>query len=94
MTILSINHKNHANWIPLITSTLDFRREALNTWKRKLGSNATYSKLIEVFERAGYKNYADSVVRIMSESLGEIEMSIGKFDSLQFNSDGPDIYII
>ena len=48
-------------------------------WKRKLGSSGTYNKLIEVFERAGYKSYADSVIRIMSESLGEIEMSIGKF---------------
>ena len=55
--------------------SLNSRREALNMWKRKLGSNGTYNKLIEVFERAGYKSYADSVIRIMSESLGEIEMS-------------------
>lgn len=47
-------------------------------WKRKLGSGGTYNKLIEVFELAGYKSYAESVIRIMSESLGEIEMSIGK----------------
>jgi hypothetical protein len=48
-------------------------------WKRKLGSRGTYNKLIEIFELAGYKSYADSVIRIMSESLGEIDMNIGKF---------------
>jgi hypothetical protein len=48
-------------------------------WKRKLGSSGTYNKLIEIFECAGFKSYADSVIRIMSESLGEIEMNIGKF---------------
>ena len=48
-------------------------------WKRKLGSSGTYNKLIEVFERAGYKSYADNVIKVMSESLGEIEMSIGKY---------------
>ena len=51
-------------------------------WKRKLGSSGTYNKLIEVFEHAGYKTYADSIIRIMSESLGEIEMSIGKFSTV------------
>ena len=69
---------NNSNNIILFPS-LNSRREALNMWKRRLGSSGTYNKLIEVFERAGYKNYADSVIRIMSESLGEIEMSIGKF---------------
>ena len=48
-------------------------------WKRKLGSRGTYNNLIKVFERAGYKSYADNVIRIMSEGLGDIEMSIGKF---------------
>ena len=61
--------------------SLNSRREALKMWKRKLGSSGTYNKLIEVFERAGYKSYADNVVKVMSESLGEIEMSIGKYMS-------------
>ena len=63
-----------------IILSLNSRREALKMWKRKLGSSGTYNKLIEVFERAGYKSYADNVVKVMSESLGEIEMSIGKYN--------------
>ena len=30
----------------------------MKRWKRTLGSDATYSNLSDVFERAGYKNYA------------------------------------
>jgi hypothetical protein len=41
------------------------RREALHIWKRKNGSGATYSKLVEIFERAGHKDYADEVRRII-----------------------------
>ena len=60
---------------------LNSRREALKMWKRKLGSSGTYNKLIKVFERAGYKSYADNVIKVMSESLGEIVMRIGKYMS-------------
>ena len=42
-----------------------FRREALKLWKQKLGSDATYNKLIRVFEHAGYKRYAENIGRIM-----------------------------
>ena len=35
-------------------------------WKQKLGSSATYNKLIRVFEHAGYKNYADNVRKIVT----------------------------
>ena len=41
-----------------------FRREALKLWKQQLGSDATYNKLIRVFERAGYKEYADYVRKV------------------------------
>ena len=51
----------------IIISSLNSRREALNIWKRKLGSSGTYNKLIEIFERAGYESYADSVRRIDRE---------------------------
>ena len=34
-------------------------------WKQKLGSSGTYNKLIEVFEHAGYKGYADSIRKIV-----------------------------
>jgi hypothetical protein len=40
---------------------LSLRRAALELWKQKLGSCATYNSLIEVFERAGYKDFADVV---------------------------------
>jgi hypothetical protein len=48
-------------------------------WKVRLGCSGTYNKLIKIFERAGYKSYAGSVIRIVSESLGEIQLNIGKF---------------
>ena len=41
------------------------RRAALEKWKQKLGSKATYGNLIGVFERAGYQGYADSVRSIV-----------------------------
>ena len=37
----------------------------MEKWKQKLGSNATYNNLIGVFERAGYKSYADTVRDLM-----------------------------
>ena len=37
------------------------RRAALQIWKQRLGSDATYQKLINVFERAGYRTYAEIV---------------------------------
>ena len=44
-------------------------RAALETWKQRLGSSATYNNLIGVFERAGYQDYADTVRRVIKESL-------------------------
>ena len=44
---------------------LKHRREALYTWKTRNGSKATYSKLIKIFGRAGYKTYADELRRII-----------------------------
>ena len=41
------------------------RRAALEKWKQRLGPNATYTNLIGVFERAGYKYYADRVRQIV-----------------------------
>ena len=38
-------------------------------WKQKLGSSATYSNLIGLFERAGYQNYADTVRNIHGKFL-------------------------
>jgi hypothetical protein len=47
------------------SSTFYYRSEALLTWKRKNGSNATYTKLIGMFEQAERKTYADAVRRIV-----------------------------
>ena len=49
-------------------SSLLSRRAALEKWKQKLGSSATYSNLIGVFERAGYQGYADTVHKVLRES--------------------------
>ena len=37
------------------------RREALEIWKQRSGSSATYKKLINTFERAGRCDYAEIV---------------------------------
>ena len=44
-------------------------------WKQKLGLEATYRRLINVFERAGFQNYAEIVRSIVCEEESEIEDS-------------------
>ena len=48
---------------------LSLRRAALKLWKQRRGSGATYNGLIEVFERAGYKNLADIVRSIAGNHI-------------------------
>ena len=45
---------------------LSCRREALQKWKQSNGAAATYNNLIGVFERAGYRGYADTVRSIFA----------------------------
>ena len=45
------------------------------TWKQRNGSKATYTKLIKIFERAGYKRYADEVKRIARDTDSESSSS-------------------
>ena len=40
-------------------------------WKRRLGSEATYQKLIDVFERAGYCSYANIVRNTLCDPEGD-----------------------
>ena len=49
----------------------------MQTWKQRTGSKATYSKLIKIFERAGYQNCADRVRRIAQLSDSESDDSSG-----------------
>ena len=35
-------------------------------WKQRLGSRATYGNLIDVFEHAGYKQYAEVVRKVVT----------------------------
>ena len=58
----------HVWYIYLSANKYYYRREALHIWKRKNGSDATYSKLIEAFERAKCKKYADEVRKIVQLS--------------------------
>ena len=53
--------------IKIIVSSLLTRRAALEKWKQKLGSTATYSNLIGVFKRAGYQGYAEVVKQVCGE---------------------------
>ena len=43
------------------------RREALNLWKRRLGSAATYKAMIEVFIKAGTPEYAEFVCGLLKD---------------------------
>ena len=53
----------------------------METWKQKLGSNATYNNLIGVFERAGYQGYADTVRDIFG-MYHDTDMTIVSLSSL------------
>ena len=48
---------------PMICCFYSYRRAALQMWKQKLGSKATYDNLISVFKCAGYQGYADTVYK-------------------------------
>ena len=37
----------------------------MHKWKQKLGTKATSKNLISVFERAGYKDYADNIRQML-----------------------------
>ena len=56
------------------------RRAALEEWKQKRGSEATYGNLIEVFERAGYEQCADFVRNLISTCNNCTEKSRGYDD--------------
>ena len=43
------------------------RQAALGKWKQHLGSDATYRNLMSAFERAGRKDFADTVYAIASK---------------------------
>ena len=42
---------------------LSLRRAALELWKQRHGSDATYNNLIEVFETTGHRDIADFIKR-------------------------------
>ena len=60
--------------LTLITTFFN-RREALQMWKQRLGSEATYQKLIDVFERASYHTYAEIVRNIVCNTESETDDS-------------------
>ena len=47
------------------------RREALYVWKQKLGSDATYQRLMNIFERAGFQNCAEIIRSLVCEDESE-----------------------
>ena len=57
------------------TSIYSYRREALYIWKRRLGSEATYQRLMNVFERADFQNYAEIIRSIVCEDESEVDDS-------------------
>ena len=47
-----------------LSLSLSLRRAALETWKQKLGSRATYNNLIKVFKIAGCENLSHAVRKL------------------------------
>ena len=43
------------------------RREALSVWKDKLGLEATYGNLLELFETAGHSQCAEVVCEVLKK---------------------------
>ena len=52
-----------------------YRREALYIWKQRLGSEATYQRLMNVFERADFQIFAEIVRSIICEDESEADDS-------------------
>ena len=51
----------------LVVVSLTCRREALSTWKLRLGSKATYMALMKIFVDTGRVDCAETIVDIMKE---------------------------
>ena len=60
-------------------------------WKQRTGSKATYSKLMKIFERAGYQNCADKVAQLACVSDTESEESSGSGEE-QTQQEQPPTY--
>ena len=43
----------------------------MEKWKQRLGAEATYRRLIGVFESANYRGYADKVRSVVERAVGE-----------------------
>ena len=63
----------------------------MHKWKQRNGTKATYSRLIKIFERAGYKTYADAVKRTAQLSESESEESSGSGEE-HSKLEQPDAY--
>ena len=67
----------------------------MRIWKQKIGSMATYNKLIHIFERAGYQDYAEKVKMIAQDSNSEADdfSSSGEVeDPFSMNMKGKHIF--
>ena len=62
----------------------------LQKWKQRNGAKATYSKLMRIFERAGYKNYADEVRKIAQ--AGDSETDDSSSGEEQSQTEQPQTY--
>ena len=63
----------------------------MQKWKQRNGSEATYSELIKIFERAGYKNLADEVRKLTKASDSETDDSSGSGEE-QSQTEQPPTY--
>ena len=61
-------------------------------WKQRLGSDATYNKLIRIFECAGCKHYAENVKRIIHCQESYEEICDSDSDEDYFPSPQPQTY--
>ena len=65
----------NGRWVSLLISISFHRRAALQIWKRRLGSDATYQKLIDIFECAWFRTYAEIVRNTVCDAESETDDS-------------------
>ena len=66
-------------------------KHSVHTWKQRNGTKATCSRLIRIFEQAGFKSYADEVRRIAELSDTETDDSSGSEEE-QSQAEQPQTY--
>lgn len=83
----------HLAWWSHTCSLIVLRRAALTLWKKRLGYSATYQALITAFQRAGYRQYADEVEKLVIQRQdSDTDDSSSDEDLIRFPLPQPQTY--